>query len=468
MEKTAIFLCACVASGLCAAGGQIPQKMRDLWENPVTEARIETGIRANRMGEFYLDFDKPVDDLKIRLDRHEFLFGAYASRSVAGGQPVKYSGEQIDKYADLYKRIFNYGTVATVWRRVEPQEGKFRWDYSNDENIDLSYTSNPTVMQSDTALAFCEKNGITPKGHTFAWPISVAHFMPAWALDLKDPKLVEAAANRNIRNIAERYRGRIKIWDVVNEAADYINDGAILYGDYVFKTFKEAERLLPPDDVFLINETTAAWYQYIKNGETGRFYMLVKSLIDRGAKLDGIGLQFHFFSDKAFGDVLDGKTFTPRDISKALDGYAKLGRPIHVTEITIPTSRGEEAQAYFARQAYRLFFSHPAVEAITWWNMRDGQAASNEAHLMGGLIKDDLTPKASYRALEQLIAKDWQTNVSYDKPTKSAHFEGFYGMYDVSYKFEGKEYRQKVWFGKKSPREQKLGAVPIDWRKRFY
>ena len=43
MEKTAIFLCACAASGLCAAGGQIPQKMRDLWENPVTEARIETG-----------------------------------------------------------------------------------------------------------------------------------------------------------------------------------------------------------------------------------------------------------------------------------------------------------------------------------------------------------------------------------------------------------------------------------------
>lgn len=441
--------------------------MRDLWENPVTEARIETGIRANRMGEFYLDFDKPVDDLKIRLDRHEFLFGAYASRSVAGGQPVKYSGEQIDKYADLYKRIFNYGTVATVWRRVEPQEGKFRWDYSNDENIDLSYTSNPTVMQSDTALAFCEKNGITPKGHTFAWPISVAHFMPAWALDLKDPKLVEAAANRNIRNIAERYRGRIKIWDVVNEAADYINDGAILYGDYVFKTFKEAERLLPPDDVFLINETTAAWYQYIKTGKRAAFTCSQKPHRPRReARRHRIAIPL--FSDKAFGDVLDGKTFTPRDISKALDGYAKLGRPIHVTEITIPTSRGEEAQAYFARQAYRLFFSHPAVEAITWWNMRDGQAASNEAHLMGGLIKDDLTPKASYRALEQLIAKDWQTNVSYDKPTKSAHFEGFYGMYDVSYKFEGKEYRQKVWFGKKSPREQKLGAVPIDWRKRFY
>lgn len=151
--------------------------------------------------------------------------------------------------------------------------------------------------------------------------------------------------------------------------------------------------------------------------------MLAKSLIDRGAKLDGIGLQFHFFSDNALRGRAGRENFHPARHLQSPRRLRKTGQPIHVTEITIPTSRGEEAQAYFARQAYRLFFSHPAVEAITWWNMRDGQAASNEAHLMGGLIKDDLTPKASYRALEQLIAKDWQTNVSYDKPTKSAHFE---------------------------------------------
>ena len=95
MKKTATLLCACAAQCLCTGGGQIPQKMRDLWENPVTEARIETGIRANRMGEFYLEFDKPVEDLKIRLDRHEFLFGAYASRSVADGQPAKYPQERV-------------------------------------------------------------------------------------------------------------------------------------------------------------------------------------------------------------------------------------------------------------------------------------------------------------------------------------------------------------------------------------
>lgn len=322
-------------------------------------------------------------------------------------------------------------------------------------------------MLSDPTLEFCRKNAITPKGHTFFWPISVSHFMPAWALELKDPKLIEAAANRNTRNVAEHYRDRIKIWDVVNEAASYRDADSILPDDYIYKTFKEAERYLPSDDFFLINETTGAWYEYVRDGQTGRFYMLAKSLIDRGAKLDGIGLQFHFFSKKEFDDVLKGKTFTPADMTKALDGYAKLGREIHVTEITIPTSHGEEAQAYFARQVYRLFFSHPAVGAITWWNMRDGQAASNEAHLNGGLLKPDLTPKASYKALEQLIAHDWQTDVKFDNPTKNAHFEGFYGFYEVSYKYQGKDYKQKVFFGKKSDKTINLKSIPQDFRSRF-
>lgn len=45
------------------------------------------------MGEFYLNFDQPVENLEIKLSRHEFLFGVYASRSVADGQPTKYTKE---------------------------------------------------------------------------------------------------------------------------------------------------------------------------------------------------------------------------------------------------------------------------------------------------------------------------------------------------------------------------------------
>ncbi len=461
------FLCSVISATFGAETVGVTDKLKSLWENPVTEARIKSGIRANRMGEFFIDFNAPVEDLKIKLARHEFLFGVYASRLVSKGQKIEYTDEQCETYAKLYKRLFNTGTVATVWRRVEPQRGKFRWDYSNDANIDLSYMKNPTVTQPDIALKFCEENGITPKGHTFYWPISAQHFMPAWALELKNPTEIEAASNRNIRNICERYRDRIKIWDIVNEAASYRDKHTILNNDYVFKTFKEAEKYLPSDDVFIINETTGAWAEYLKDTQTCRFYLLAKDLIDRGAKLDAIGLQFHIFSQKTFEQVLTGNRHTPRHLSRVLDGYAKLGKPIHISEITVPTSNGEEAQAYYAKQIYRLFFSHPAVEAITWWNMRDGQAAPKEKVLNGGLIRHDLTPKASYKALEQLIAVDWQTNVSYNAPTRQAHFEGFFGMYEISYKYKGKEYKQKVWFGKKDEREHQLNAIPLDYRNLF-
>lgn len=86
--KTAL-LAAITAATAAFAQDPITPQMRQLWENPITESRIETGIRANRMGEFYLNFDQPVENLEIKLSRHEFLFGVYASRSVADGQPTK-------------------------------------------------------------------------------------------------------------------------------------------------------------------------------------------------------------------------------------------------------------------------------------------------------------------------------------------------------------------------------------------
>ena len=75
MKKFSILFSIILSVNAFCDESKIPQKMRDLWENPITDARIENGIRANRMGEFYLDFDNPVENLNIKLSRHEFLFG---------------------------------------------------------------------------------------------------------------------------------------------------------------------------------------------------------------------------------------------------------------------------------------------------------------------------------------------------------------------------------------------------------
>lgn len=444
------------------AVAQVPDSLKNAWENPDLREKIDAGIKANRMGMFTLKFDGNVENVKVELVRHEFLFGFYASRAACEGKVYQKNTEaEIAKFSDLARRIFNYGTIACVWRRVEPEHNKTRFNYENDANLDLSSDNNPTVNLPDIALAFCKKNGFAVKAHCLAWQISDEHFLPEWVLkgDMSEFE-VEKNLNRNIKRITERYGDDIAIWDVVNEAADYVGRRDARFDDYIFKTFKEAERLLPASDIFLINETTSSWYQYVNNEQTGRFYLLCQNLIARGAKVDAIGLQFHIFSMNEWAEIVAGKRFTPRDIQKALDGYAALKRPIHVTEITIPSSGvgGEATQAYFTERVYELWFSHPSVEAITWWNMRDGQAYSKEQRFFGGLLRDDFSPKPAYAALENLIAKKWQTKKSFDGKLSQVDFSGFYGLYKLTYTVGGKTVSKDVWLGKKSSKLKKIST----------
>ena len=81
---------------------------------------------------------------------------------------------------------------------------------------------------------------------------------------------------------------------------------------------------------------------------------------------------------------------TDPEVFGALDNYRDLARPLHVSEITIPQptedEAGAEAQAEVTRDLYRLWFSQPQVNSITWWNLPDGGAAPGEDKVLSGLI----------------------------------------------------------------------------------
>ena len=81
-------------------------------------------------------------------------------------------------------------------------------------------------------------------------------------------------------------------------------------------------------------------------------------------------------------------------------------------------------------ELYRVLFSHPAVEAVTWWDFCD-QGAWQGAP--AGFLRDDTTPKPSYEALKRLIKKDWWTGPL--KLTTDAAgrvtFRGFLGDYTI-------------------------------------
>ncbi|MCY7351286.1 MAG: hypothetical protein LH606_11555 [Cytophagaceae bacterium] len=152
---------------------------------------------------------------------------------------------------------------------------------------------------------------------------------------------------------------------------------------------------------------------------------------------------------------------TPQDLINALDLYGRFGVPLHVSEITIPTlpynQTGLARQATMSRNFYRLWFSHPAVEAIIWWNVADGTAVAGEDKWNGGLVNKDFSPKPSYTALNDLINRDWKTNLTLtQKEAAPVQFRGFYGEYLVRVKQGKKMTEQTVRFTKTGSTSQTI------------
>ena len=94
------------------------------------------------------------------------------------------------------------------------------------------------------------------------------------------------------------------------------------------------------------------------------------------------------------------------------------------------TPEGEERQAREVVLHYKTLLSHPAVQAITWWDLSDG----GWLHAPAGLLRSDHTPKPAYNALLQLIKGDWwlvPTRLVTDASGRFT-FSGFLGDYEVS------------------------------------
>jgi hypothetical protein len=125
-----------------------------------------------------------------------------------------------------------------------------------------------------------------------------------------------------------------------------------------------------------------------------------------------------------------------------LDTFARLNKPIHITELSFPCMNegevGEEKQAFILENFYKLWFSHPKVEAITYWHFVDGTAGVEDV-FNSGFIRRDFSKKKSYYILENLIKKEWRTDLSFEGSASKRHFRCFYGKYKVSFTYKGKK-----------------------------
>ncbi|HEY0257785.1 MAG TPA: endo-1,4-beta-xylanase, partial [Candidatus Methylacidiphilales bacterium] len=303
--------------------------------------------------------------VKVTLVNPEFLFGCNIfGFDRFGNQPDN------DAYKTRFAALFNFATTAFYWRDYEREPGK------------------PNYAYTDKVLAWCKEQGIRVKGHPLLWgnPAGIA----SWIQGLPTPD----EQRQRVSAIISHYRGQIEFWEVVNEASHFSE----LKIDQPYRWAHEAD----PNAHLNLND-----YNVMADG-CPEFYAILQQAIASGVPFDGVGIQAHEPENVRFPLV---------SVRRILSQYAGLGKDLYITEFT-PVSSGhpvegvipsgvwdEQTQADYAVAFYTICFANPSVKGITWWDLCDRMSWRKN----GGLLRDDLSPKPVYLALEDLIHRKWTT-----------------------------------------------------------
>lgn len=414
------------------------------------DARIADGIEKNRKGWCKVrltdENGKPVSGKKIKLTQknHDFKYGA----NIFMLDEFQDDADNAE-YRRFFKEYFNLATVPFYWDGLEPTEGKPRYDKDSEKIY--------RRPAPELCVEYCEENGITPKLHCLVYD----KFVPDWLVKLPLSEVKKKYEER-FRQIAERYSGRMLEFEVINELlCEQVWDYKTALSeerDIVEWSFHTARKYFP-DDTLVINEGNPI--QGLAGADYRHpYFMLVENALLKGVPIDKIGLQNHLFTgtsahtpEEYEKSVRSGVSMNdPMLYFKGLDVIAALGLPLEITEVTVPTfgntAEDEELQADMLKLWYSVWFSHPAVNTIVYWNTVDGYAyAGNsnwvENNCLGGLFHHDLTPKKSARMLKKLFDQIWHTDLELTTDKNGyVEFRGFFGDYTV--KAEDREFEIAV------------------------
>ncbi len=376
-------------SAECIAHREAARELLDLAErkpDAAGRATAEALSHALWAGE-YAVVERSRRTIAARPRKEGFLLGCNAFR---------YEGDT--PYARYFEQAFNFATLPFYLKPLEPEEGK------------------PDYSRIDGILEWCERSGIATKGHPLWWSHPFA--IPGWAEGAKWGE-VQKQCERVVARSVDRYRGRIRIWDVINEAHDWANILHLTHEQEVEITriCCDTAREHDPEATLIVNNCVCfgenaadGWVPFEAPVYDDVFTPLsyLDALVAAGVEFDVIGVQLYFPAR----DMLA--------IDKLLDEFARFGKPVHITELGVPSvgpalagevdperigrSRGEwhppwshKVQADWLEWFYTLAYARDEIEAVTWWDMRDPAFMK-----MGGLLDENEIPKEAYFRLRAL------------------------------------------------------------------
>ncbi len=294
-----------------------------------------------------------------------------------------------DKYHDPLKVVSNFpvGTVMSLSTfGIVPALSLVKTEFSSVtcENAMKIQATQPTATafdfsQSDSIANFCVRNGIRIHGHTLVWHQG----LPSWLASFQgDSAAWEGILKTRIKTMLTHFKGRVKSWDVVNEA--FNDDGTLrafpsgsntnsslwaqkLGKDYVARCFQYA-READPDAKLFYND----YGQEYSPVKTNAILAMVADFKKRGIPIDGLGLQFHTNNQRP-----------DADLTNAISRLASSGLLLHISELDIsmngsqaytqPTSAMLDIQRSKMNVIAGFYKSIPASQqfGITFWGLSD-------------------------------------------------------------------------------------------------
>lgn len=427
-------------------------------QNDFFNERISDGIQRNRKGDAKIVLScngRPVTNAVIEIEQktHEFKFGANLFML-----DELETDEKNEKYKKYFSDVFNMATLPFYWDATEPQREKTRYA----KNSPKVYRR-PAI---DLCIEFCEKHGIEPREHGLAYE----HFFPEWLYD-KSVSEVKAELERRYAEISERYADKIQTIEVTNEMG-WKSGRTQFYDepDYVEWCFKLAEKYFPNNRLVINEDTYCCWQDAGRVAD--KYYAYTEAAMLKGARIDAIGMQYHLFNRRENELAATKETLDPKNLYKHMDLYSGFKKPLQITEVTVPSyswnDEDEQIQAEIIEKLYSVWFSHPNVEQIIYWNLIDGYAyVSNpepekikaqqgdmtigENYFYGGLLRFDMSPKPAYLKIKELTQERWHTKTDVCTNANGiAAFRGFYGNYDLKITSNGKTVSRAIVLSKNS------------------
>jgi endo-1,4-beta-xylanase len=298
-------------------------------------------------------------------------------------QPAPFESNAL--YRTVLTQEFSSVTAESQlkWDLLQPTEGKFDW------------------AGADALVEFAEQNTMAVRGHTLVWHTA----LPAWLeRGAYTPQQLRDLLRGYIHDTVGRYRGRIGVWDVVNEPlAD--TSGQLrkslwlnaLGPGYVADALRWAHEADPQAKLY-INDFGVENL----NRKSDALYAMVAQLRADGVPIHGVGFQTHVTVNTP-----------PTTLRENLRRFADLGVDVAITELDVrtpaaATDASSSAQAVVYANVLRDCLAVPRCVSVTVWGFTDQYSWIPYTYPGWGnacLFDATFRPKTAYGLIRQVLTE---------------------------------------------------------------